>query len=163
HARRGGRAGPEHRHGHPRRSRGGPCRSGSFPRRWTRGRPDGRPRCRLGVGSHEGVRGLIAVLALTFRNLRAHRRRLIGTGLAVVLGVAFLTATLVMGDTMRQSFRGFFTELTATTDVEVRSTTAMKFQGMRERGPVPTDLVDELEDVEGVAAAEPDLQGSVQI
>src|SRR5699024_869014 len=41
--------------------------------------------------------------------------------------------------------------------------TAMKFQGMRERGPVPTDLVDELEDVEGVAAAEPDLQGSVQI
>lgn len=103
------------------------------------------------------------MLSLTIRNLLAHRRRLVGTALAVILGVAFLAASLVMGDTMRQSFRGLFGDLTAGSDVVVRNTTVVDAAGQRERGPVPTDLLDELTAVDGVAAAAPDIEGSVQI
>ena len=40
--------------------------------------------------------------------LWARKRRLLGTTTAVVLGVAFLAATLVIGDTMRAGFSGAF-------------------------------------------------------
>jgi putative ABC transport system permease protein len=41
------------------------------------------------------------MLRTTLVNLRAHLRRFVSTGIAVVLGVGFLAATLFIGDTMR--------------------------------------------------------------
>ena len=40
------------------------------------------------------------MLHATLSGLWARKRRLLGTSLAVVLGVAFLAATLVLGDAM---------------------------------------------------------------
>lgn len=40
----------------------------------------------------------------TFKGINAHKRRLFGTGMGVVLGVAFLVGTLVLGDTLRAGF-----------------------------------------------------------
>ena len=57
----------------------------------------------------------------TLKGLWARKRRLIGTSLAVVLGVAFLAATLVLGDTMRSGFDQAFAEANAGLDVVVRS------------------------------------------
>ena len=60
---------------------------------------------------------------LTRRGLWNHKRRLIGTSLAVVLGVAFLTATLALGDTMRGGFDQLLEHGNAGTDVVVRNAT----------------------------------------
>ena len=50
-------------------------------------------------------------------SLWARKRRLAGTALAVVLGVAFLTGTLVLGDTLSANFDRLFAEVSAGTDV----------------------------------------------
>ncbi|HET6772077.1 MAG TPA: hypothetical protein VFH36_02130, partial [Acidimicrobiales bacterium] len=65
------------------------------------------------------------MLSLTLREMRAHARRLAGTALAVVLGVAFLTGTLVLGDTLRANFDDLLTEVNAGTDVVVRNGTEL--------------------------------------
>ena len=53
---------------------------------------------------------------LTSKTMWAHKRRLFGTVLAVVLGVAFLAGTLVLGDTMRAGIDDAFTTANAGID-----------------------------------------------
>ena len=65
------------------------------------------------------------MLTVTLAGIWARKRRLIGTCTAVVLGVAFLAATLVLADSMRAGFNRAFTEANAGTDVVVRSSTVM--------------------------------------
>lgn len=97
---------------------------------------------------------------LSVSSLRSHKRRFAGTFLAVVLGVAFLTGTLVMGDTLRASFDTLFGNAAGGTDAVVRSadaiTTPGESQGVRQ--PVGTELVRTLERVDGVAAVAPSIQ-----
>ncbi|MFE7167954.1 ABC transporter permease [Streptomyces sp. NPDC057616] len=106
-----------------------------------------------------------AAVRLSVSSLRAHKRRFAGTFLAVFLGVAFLAGTLVMGDTLRASFDSMFGSATSGTDAVVRSadaiTTPGESQGVRQ--PVPTGLVSTLENVPGVAAAAPDIEGAGQL
>ncbi|MER7685073.1 FtsX-like permease family protein [Streptomyces sp. NPDC097610] len=106
-----------------------------------------------------------ASVRLSVSSLRAHRRRFAGTFLAVLLGVAFLAGTLVMGDTLRASFSTLFGDATRGTDAVVRSadaiTTPGESQGVRQ--PVDTALVKTVERVPGVAAAAPDIQGAGQL
>ncbi|MEU4106669.1 hypothetical protein AB0F16_40020, partial [Streptomyces tanashiensis] len=82
-----------------------------------------------------------ATLRLARSSLRAHRRRFLGTFAAVLLGVAFLTGTLVMGDTLRASFDSMFTGATRGTDAVVRSATTVTAAGEAQgtRGPVDDD------------------------
>ncbi|MGX1220146.1 putative ABC transport system permease protein [Streptomyces ambofaciens] len=106
-----------------------------------------------------------ASVRLSVSSLRAHKRRFAGTFLAVVLGVAFLAGTLVMGDTLRASFDTMFGNAAGGTDAVVRSadaiTTPGESQGVRQ--PVSTDLVRTVERVPGVAAAAPSIQGAGQL
>lgn len=106
-----------------------------------------------------------ASVRLSVSSLRAHKRRFAGTFLAVLLGVAFLAGTLVMGDTLRASFSTLFGDATKGTDAVVRSadaiTTPGESQGVRQ--PVDTTLVKTVERVPGVAAAAPDIQGAGQL
>jgi putative ABC transport system permease protein len=104
-------------------------------------------------------------LRLGLTNLRTHRRRFAGTFLAVFLGVAFLTGTLVMGDTLRASFGSMFGEATSGTDAVVRGADAITTPGQAQgvRRPVDTSLVQTVERVPGVAAAAPDIQGAGQL
>ncbi|MFJ5720401.1 ABC transporter permease [Streptomyces sp. NPDC093149] len=102
---------------------------------------------------------------LSISSLRAHKRRFAGTFVAVLLGVAFLTGTLVMGDTLRASFDTMFGNAAAGTDAVVRGsnvvTVAGESQGTRQ--PVNTALVQRIERIPGVAAAAPDIQGAGQL
>ncbi|MFK0021015.1 ABC transporter permease [Streptomyces sp. NPDC090798] len=106
-----------------------------------------------------------ASVRLSVSSLRAHKRRFAGTFLAVLLGVAFLAGTLVMGDTLRASFSALFGDATKGTDAVVRSadaiTTPGESQGVRQ--PVDTALVKTVERVPAVAAAAPDIQGAGQL
>ena len=65
---------------------------------------------------------MTAMFNVTFKGLRAHKRRLLGTFLAVFLGTAFLSGTLVLGDTLRANFdTGGMVDLTASTPACVPS------------------------------------------
>ena len=114
------------------------------------------------------LKGLAAHKLPALRAARASRRRLVGTALAVFLGIAFLSGTLVLGDTLRANFDTLFADANAGTDVLIRSASTIEAGGGRGpdvdgRSSVPASLADRLRDVAGVAAAEPSIQGYGQI
>ncbi|MEV0097238.1 FtsX-like permease family protein [Streptomyces sp. NPDC050738] len=108
---------------------------------------------------------LPATLRLSLSSLRAHKRRFAGTFTAVLLGVAFLAGTLVMGDTLRASFDTLFTNANGGTDAVVRSSNVVTVsgEGQGTRQPVNTSLADAIRRTPGVAAAAPDIQGAGQL
>ena len=101
------------------------------------------------------------MLSLTLREMRAHGRRLLGTSFAVLLGVAFLTGTLVLGDTLRRNFDTLFTDVNAGTDVVVRNDTDLGIDAGE--GRIPASLVDDVARVDGVETAEPVVTGFGQL
>jgi len=103
------------------------------------------------------------MLSLTVKEMRGHGRRLVGTAVAVFLGVAFLAGTLVLGDTLRNNFDNLFAEVNAGTDVVVRNTTDLGIEADEPRGLIDRSLVDRVAAVDGVAAAEPQVQGLGQL
>jgi putative ABC transport system permease protein len=103
------------------------------------------------------------VLSLTVKEMRGHGRRLVGTAVAVFLGVAFLAGTLVLGDTLRNNFDNLFADVNAGTDVVVRNATDLGIEADEPRGLIDRSLVDEVAAVDGVAAAEPQIQGLGQL
>jgi putative ABC transport system permease protein len=108
------------------------------------------------------------MLTTSLKSLLAHKRRLIGTALAVFLGVAFLTGTLVLSDTIRGNFDTLFASANAGTDAVVRNAAAVEADGgrgpsARARGLVPASIVDTLREVDGVAAVAPQVQGYGQL
>ncbi|MGW0825728.1 ABC transporter permease [Streptomyces sp. NPDC002845] len=106
-----------------------------------------------------------ASVRISVKSLRAHKRRFAGTFSAVLLGVAFLAGTLVMGDTLRASFDSMFGNAAGGTDAVVRSADTITTPGESEgfRRPVGTDLVTAIKEVPGVAAAEPNIEGAGQL
>jgi putative ABC transport system permease protein len=103
------------------------------------------------------------VFRTTLKGINAHKRRLFGTGMAVVLGVAFLAGTLVLGDTLRAGFGDLLGEVNADTDVVIRSATEMESEVASTRGLLDATLVDDVRAVDGVAAAEPQIEVNGQI
>jgi putative ABC transport system permease protein len=101
------------------------------------------------------------VTRLSLASLWARRRRSAGTALAVLLGVAFLTGTLVLGDTLSANFDRLFEEVSAGTDVVVRSSTVIEADAGPDdaRGPIDESLVDTVGGVDGVAEAEGQVTG----
>src|SRR3954469_11171071 len=108
------------------------------------------------------------MLRVTIAGLRATRRRLVGTALAVVLGVAFLTGTLALGDTLSANFDRLFADANAGTDVVVRSASVINAAGNagpdeQVRAPIDAAIVDRVRAVDGVASAEPSITGYGQL
>src|SRR4051812_25389696 len=103
------------------------------------------------------------MFTVTLAGLWARKRRLIGTSLAVVLGVAFLAATLVLGDTMRSGFSRAFTDANAGTDVVVRSADTMGSGEEAIRGSIDAAVLDQVAAVPGVRAALPSIEGVATI
>ena len=101
------------------------------------------------------------MLRLTITSLWARRRRLAGTSVAVALGVAFLTGTLVLGDTLSANFRELFTDVSANTDVVVRNATVVQQGGAPDsnRGLIDASTIDVIRAVDGVAHAEGQVVG----
>jgi putative ABC transport system permease protein len=103
------------------------------------------------------------MVTMTLRTLWARKRRLSATFLAVLLGVAFLAGTLALGDTLRANFADLFATVNQGTDAVVRGSVEIAASGRgapdRARQPIDQSLVDRLRSVEGVAAAEPYVEG----
>ncbi|MFC4058743.1 FtsX-like permease family protein [Planomonospora corallina] len=98
---------------------------------------------------------------LVLRNTLAHRGRLALTLLAVLLGVTFVTGSLVLTDTSRRLLDEQFRTATAGVDLAVRDAAAFdSAMGVEvERDPLPATLVDRVRAVPGVAAAVPVVRG----
>src|SRR4030088_313454 len=104
--------------------------------------------------------------AVMLKGLLAHKRRMFGTFLAVFLGVAFLSGTLVLGDTLRGNFGNLFTEANAGTDAVVRHASKLGTdpgEAKSQRGLIDTTLVDKVRGVDGVADAAPSVEGFGQL
>ena len=69
----------------------------------------------------------------TLKNLLAHKLRLAMSGLAIVLGVAFVSGTMVFTDTLSKTFNSLFSSTSA--DVNVQRAAAFE-QGMTGPGAV---------------------------
>ena len=103
------------------------------------------------------------MLTITRTALRANRRRLVGMCSAVVIGVAFLSGTLVFGDTLRAGFDDAFATATSGTDVVVRAEQTVGDNEIATRPPLPRDVVEEVAAVDGVDRVAPTIEGAAQI
>ncbi|MFP5335619.1 MAG: ABC transporter permease [Actinomycetes bacterium] len=101
------------------------------------------------------------MIRVALRTVRGHVVRFLLTALAVLLGVSFVAGTFVLTDTMDRTFTGILAQASRGTDVVVRGeerTEAMD-GGEALREQLPLALAEELEQVDGVGAAEADLSG----
>ena len=100
---------------------------------------------------------------ISLKSLRAHKRRLLRTCSAVLLGVAFLAGTLVLGDTMRAGFANVFAEAYAGTDVVVQGAETMGSDSGQQRRIVPDDVLNDIDATEGVDVVVPAIDGLAQV
>ncbi len=104
----------------------------------------------------------------TVRSLAAHKLRLALTALAVVLGVGFVTGSLVLTDTLNATFVRLFKQVDGGVDVRLRSRST--FTESSEGGgnaskyqPIPDSLLEEVRRVPGVAGASGEISGFAQM
>ncbi len=100
---------------------------------------------------------------VTLQTLRAKKFRLLLTSLAVVLGVAFVSGTFVLTDTLGSVFDNLFVTAAKGVDAVVRARepfappTGLGSNNEATRPPVPTSLVGFVRSTPGVAAAQGSL------
>ncbi|MCU1344558.1 MAG: transporter substrate-binding protein [Acidimicrobiia bacterium] len=100
---------------------------------------------------------------LMLTSMWKRKRRLVGAGIAVVIGVAFLAATLVLGDAMKKGINSVFVEAYSGTDVSVRSAMKVGSTGTGQRGTLDAALVERMATVPGVATAQLNIDGVAQV
>ena len=103
------------------------------------------------------------MLRTTIKGLLARKLRLFTTSLAVLLGVAFMSGTLVLTDTIGKTFDDLFADVNAGTDAYVRGASVIESDFGDQRPRVDTAVVEAVQGVEGVAAASGTIQGYTQI
>jgi putative ABC transport system permease protein len=98
----------------------------------------------------------------SWRNLLASKVRLLLTMASVAVGVAFVSGTFVLSDTMAKAFDELYAGLTSGTDVVVRSESAYDADITTTGGqvrPVDEALVARVQRVPGVEVAEGSVFG----
>ncbi len=94
---------------------------------------------------------------VTLKSLWSHKRRLFSTALAVLLGVAFMTGTLVLSGTLDKAFSDLFADANQGVDTVVQGKdlfTSGQGAGTL-RAKIKTDTVEAVRAVDGVEGAEP--------
>ena len=86
------------------------------------------------------------MLKLAWKGVLAHKLRLGLTAIAIVLGVAFVSGTLVFTDTLDRAFSSLFDEINATVDLYVRGETDFS----NEVVPIPAEILDDVKEVDGI-------------
>ena len=99
---------------------------------------------------------------LTRRSLSAHKGRSIFIGLAIVLGVAFVSASFILADSLRSTFDNLFSGLSEDIDLEVRSELAFGDPN-DQRDPVPVALLEQVRAIDGIEAASPAITRTATI
>lgn len=103
------------------------------------------------------------MFSLVLNSIRANKARFFLTGVAVILGVAFMTGTLVLTNTIKQSYDDVAANVYGTSDAVVRSARHVDGEQGSERGTVAASTVDRIRSVPGVQAAEAQQLGVAMI
>jgi putative ABC transport system permease protein len=95
------------------------------------------------------------VIKVALRGLAGRKLRAALTAIAIVLGVAMMSGTFVLTDTIDKAFQGIFSESYANTDAVVSGKGAdITFQGTQaETPPFPEELLDQVRALPDVGAA----------
>ena len=100
--------------------------------------------------------------------LLARKLRLALTALAIVVGVMFITGTLILGDTLNRTFNDLIGTAYGHVSFEIRgkavldNTSAAAVNGTENRKPVPESLATEVSRAPGVAYVHGSVQGYAQ-
>jgi len=94
------------------------------------------------------------MLKATLASLVARKLRLALTAFAVVIGVAFMTGSFVLSDTLTSTFDNLFQEVNQGKDVVVQPKPAFGTAQDGTGEPIPAATLDAIRKVDGVAAAE---------
>jgi putative ABC transport system permease protein len=103
----------------------------------------------------------LAIWGTTLKGVLARRLRLALTTLAVLLGVAFVTGTFVLTDTMERSFDLIFRRTVTDIDLVVRARDPYTGGGSQ-RTRIPDSSLDVVQGVDGVATADGTAFGYAQ-
>ena len=105
------------------------------------------------------------MLFVTIKGLIAHKFRLFATALAVTLGVAFMSGTLVLTDTVSRTFDDLFGDVYQQTDAVVRGEEI--FDGGvnvgAQRGRIDESVLATVRSVPGVAEAQGGVFGYARL
>ena len=101
---------------------------------------------------------------ITVKGLRGHKLRLALTALAIVLGVTFVTGTLVLTDTLNNTFTTLFGQVYQNINFEVRGVAAFPASGAAGaiRKPLPESILAAVKAVPGVEVADGGVSGYAQ-
>jgi putative ABC transport system permease protein len=103
------------------------------------------------------------MLRFSLRSLLARKLRLALSALAVVLGVAFVSGTFVLTDTLGRVFDDLFAGVNEGTAVTVRGVSALGETSLDSRPPVDAGVVERVRAVEGVAEAVGRITGYAEL
>jgi putative ABC transport system permease protein len=100
---------------------------------------------------------------VTIKGLLAHKLRLALTGLAIILGVTFISGTFVLTDTLHNTFSVLFGSVYQKIDFQVRGVPQLGTSGANAvRNELPQSLLTKVRRVPGVGAAEGEVEGYAQ-
>jgi putative ABC transport system permease protein len=97
----------------------------------------------------------------TLRGMLAHKLRLALTSASIALGIAFLSGTFMLTDTMKLAFEQLYGQVSSGTDAVVRQESSFEAaQGAaRTPRPIAASVLNTVRSVDGVAAAEGGVSG----
>jgi putative ABC transport system permease protein len=102
---------------------------------------------------------------IAWKGVVAHRLRYALTALSVLLGVAFITGTYILTDTMNGTFNNLYTQIYQGTAAVVRATQpfdpGISYTAQRDR--IDASLAATVAVVPGVRAVAPDIEGYAQL
>jgi putative ABC transport system permease protein len=96
------------------------------------------------------------MLRATLKSLLARKLRLVLSGLAVVLGVMFVSGSFVVTDTLNRTFDSIFADAFGATDVSVSAKPKVEvseMDGEETAAPLPAAAVDKIKTISGVRSA----------
>ena len=99
------------------------------------------------------------MLKLTVRGMFSHKLRSILTAIAIILGTGMICGTFIITNQITQAFNQIFNTAYQGTDVVLSQKPA--FGGSEtQAGPLPESIVDQVKAVNGVAAADGQIQAA---
>src|ERR1035441_3594161 len=99
---------------------------------------------------------------VTLKGLLAHKLRLALTALAIVLGVTFISGSLVLTDTLHDTFTSLVSNAYQHIDFEVRGQAVLNSGANAVRNPIPESLLAKVRRVPGVSEAAGSVSGYAQ-
>jgi putative ABC transport system permease protein len=98
------------------------------------------------------------MIGVALRGLWGRKTRAVLTAISIVLGTAMITGTFVVRDQITGAFNDIFKTGLEKTDVLASKKTAFTSDNGAQAGPLPASLIATIRNVDGVAAAEGQIQ-----